>query len=137
MDEMYVEETRLRRAMAWIARAALLLVVAGLWSISAFVASRRAREFGIRRVLGATDGHVFGLHLGQFVVLVVPAFALGAAAGFLLIGRWLDNFAFRSDAVVGPFAVALAILVAVTLFSVVASSIRFLRRRPIDALRTE
>ena len=60
MNAMYAEETRLRRALTWIARAALLLVVAGLWSVSALIASRREREFGIRRVLGASDHHVFG-----------------------------------------------------------------------------
>ncbi len=137
MNAMYSEETRLRRALTWIARAALLLVVAGLWSISALIASRREREFGIRRVLGASDHHVFGLHIGQFAVLVVPAFVLGATAGFLLIKRWLDNFAFRSEAVLLPLAAAAVGLLIVTFFAVVASSIRFLVRRPIDSLRID
>jgi putative ABC transport system permease protein len=70
----------------------LLLAAIGIYGVTAYVASRRTREIGIRLALGAQRGDVVGLILRQGMVLVVMGSAIGlmlAAAGSRLLTRLL------------------------------------------------
>ncbi len=65
---------------------ALLLALAGLYSCMASAVSRRDRELGIRRALGATRGDVMRLVLFQGIRLVTAGVAIGLGIA-LAIGR--------------------------------------------------
>ena len=58
----------------------LLLAAIGIYGVTAYVASRRTREIGIRLALGAQRADVLGMILRQGMVLVV----IGSASGLLL-----------------------------------------------------
>jgi predicted permease len=70
----------------------LLLAAVGIYGVTAYVASRRTREIGIRLALGAQRGNVLGMILRQGMALVAIGSALGlvlAAAGSRLLTRLL------------------------------------------------
>lgn len=130
----YDAEYRLRRAMRVTSRAALLLVLAGLWSVSRLAALQREREFGIRKVLGAQSRHVAALHVRDFVLLMPVAYVVGAGGGFWLVTRWLERFAYRSTELAQPLLDAFFVLGILTATAVLAASLGVLLRRPIESL---
>jgi predicted permease len=70
----------------------LLLAAIGIYGVTAYVASRRTREIGIRLALGAQRADVLGMILRQGMALVVIGSAIGlmlAAAGSRLLTRLL------------------------------------------------
>ena len=137
MRESYEAERRLERAVAWVSGAALLLVIAGLWSMSAFAASEREREYGIRKVLGARMSHVVALHLSEFLRVLPIALVLGTVPGYIAMERWLERFAWRSDALVGPLIGVGLVLALVTGAAALLSAIRLLSRRPVESLASD
>jgi len=127
------------RAGAWLIGAfgALALVVAavGLYGVIGYSVSRRVREIGIRKALGARPGQLLGMVLGEGMVLVmiggVVGVALAAAAAQVL----------SSVLFVGPFdtvsfAVAFGVLAFVALLANAVPARRAARVDPMVALRS-
>jgi putative ABC transport system permease protein len=64
-------------AMGIFAGAALLLAALGVYGIVAYSVSQRSREFGIRVALGARQGQIIGMVVGQNLRLVGLGLGLG------------------------------------------------------------
>ena len=71
---------------------ALLLALIGLYSCNASAVTRRGRELGIRRALGATRYDVIRLVLSHGARLTVCGIAIGLAMA-LVIERWTEHWA--------------------------------------------
>ena len=127
------------RAGAWLIGAfgALALVVAavGLYGVIAYSVSRRIREIGIRKALGARPGQLLGMVLGEGMVLV----AIGGMIGAALAGaaaRVLSSALFVAPFDVVSFAIAFGVLALVALLANVVPARRAARVDPMVALRS-
>ena len=127
------------RAGAWLIGAfgALALVVAavGLYGVIGYSVSRRVREIGIRKALGAQSGQLLGMVLGEGMVLVgiggVIGVALAAAAA-----RVLSSVLFVGPFDVVSFAIAFGVLTFVALLANAVPARRAARIDPMVALRS-
>jgi predicted permease len=127
------------RAGAWLIGAfgALALVVAavGLYGVIGYSVSRRVREIGIRKALGAQSGQLVGMVLGEGMVLVgiggVIGGALAAAAA-----RVLSSVLFVGPFDAVSFAVAFGVLAFVALLANAVPARRAARVDPMVALRS-
>jgi predicted permease len=117
--------------------AALLLGVIGVYSVVAYAANSRVREFGIRLALGAAPTRVGGLVLGDGLKLVVIGIVAGLAAA-LGTTRFLRALLYEvKPTSVAEFGGATALLVVVTLCATLIPARRAARTHPAVALRGE
>jgi len=116
---------------------AIVIGCIGLFGLISYATSQRAREVGIRKVLGATVPNLIGLFTREFVVFVVLGFALSTPVAYAVMNRWLDNFAYRIDLGVPLFAVALFASLAIALLTVGFKTYRSAMTNPVDAIRHE
>ncbi|MBA2305861.1 MAG: ABC transporter permease [Acidobacteria bacterium] len=72
---------------------ALVLAAIGIYGVMAYVVAQRTTEIGVRMALGATQGEVFRLIVGDGLKLTAIGVALGAA-GSILVARWLTSLLF-------------------------------------------
>ncbi len=117
--------------------AALLLAVIGVYSVVAYAASGRVREFGVRLALGAAPTRISGMVLGDGFRLVAVGTVAGIAAA-LGATRFLRALLYEvkpTSAV--EFGVATVLLVAVTLFATLLPARRAARTDPAVVLRGE
>lgn len=118
-----------------VALAALWMSAIGLYGVTAYVATRRTKEIGIRMALGARTWDVLRLMSGRGSVLVAAGLVLGLG-GARLAERVLA--AGLSLLPVSPFHVYVAIagfLAAVALLAMLLPSLRASRVNPLAALR--
>lgn len=133
--EVYASESRLGKALLIATIVSIIIASLGLLALSAFVISQRTREIGIRKVLGASVISVVGLLSRDFLRLVLIAFVLAAPVAWLLLHKWLQDFAYHVDIHWGVFLLA-AMLAVLTAFATISiQSIRTALSNPVESLR--
>lgn len=116
---------------------ALVLAGVGIFAVTGYSVSQRAREFGIRFALGAQRSHVAALVLGRTGRLALIGGTIGAVAAFHIAGL-MQSLLFGVDPVDGPtLAVAAIVTVATALVASLVPLARALRVSPVEALRAE
>ena len=116
---------------------AILISCLGLYGLSAFVAERKVKEIGIRKVLGAQVSSIVGLLSRDFTKLVLIAFLLSVPLSYYIMSQWLQNFAYRID--IGPkfFIVAGVLALVIAWLTVSYHAIRAAVTNPVKSLRSE
>ena len=114
---------------------ALIVAAVGLYGVIGYSVSRRIREIGIRKALGARNGQLLGMVLGEGMVLV----AIGGVIGAALAGaaaRVLSSALFVGPFDVVSFAIAFGVLAFVALLANAVPARRAARVDPMVALRS-
>ena len=117
--------------------AALFLASVGLYGVVAFSVSRRTRELGIRRALGAANGDILGLIMRQGLAQLLVGSVIGLVLAFGL-ARGLAIVLFRvnpADPII--FGSVVVLLGAVTLLASYLPARRATLVDPMEALRYE
>lgn len=116
---------------------ATILAVVGLHGVLSFVVTRRTRELGIRMALGAAQGNVAGLVLGEMAAVMVAGLGAGVVGAYLL-ASYVQSQLYGVKAVDGPvFAGSVTTLMAASLLASLVPAWRASRISPVRALRHE
>jgi ABC-type antimicrobial peptide transport system permease subunit len=141
VEEALAEDNWQVRVSSWIfglfSVLALVLAAAGIYGVTAYAVTRRAREFCIRMALGALPGSVGRLVLKQGLVLCGAGMVLGLVLA-LAGARLLSGLLFRVhplDPVV--YLIAFAIMLAVAAAASLLPARRISRLTPMAVLREE
>jgi putative ABC transport system permease protein len=129
--------TRTAQALAIFAGLTLLIACLGLFGLAAFTAERRTKEIGIRKAMGATEGHIVRMLLWQFTKPVLVANLLAWPLAFFLSSSWLQGFAYRTELTPWIFVGASLVAVLIAWATVAGHAIAVARARPVTALRYE
>jgi predicted permease len=137
IDRLLFQERLVARLSGFFGLLALVLACVGLYGLLSYEVSRRTREIGIRMTLGAHQGNVLKLVLGQGIVLAIVGAALGVGVA-LGVTRYLASMLYNVRASDPATIAAVAILL--TLVALAACYIparRATRVDPMVALRHE
>jgi putative ABC transport system permease protein len=100
----------------------ILIAVFGLFALASFSMERRFREIAIRKTLGAETNVLLKELSKQYVFFCLTGFVIGIIPAYILLQKWLENFAFRIDIPILPFIIALFSLLFLTLVIVLAKA---------------
>ena len=111
-DRLYRAEQRTGSLIRTFTVLAILISCLGLFGLAAFMAERRTKEIGIRKVLGASVPGIILLLSREFTKWVLLANIIAWPMAFFFMKNWLKNFAYRID--LGPGSFILAAVMALT-----------------------
>lgn len=109
----------------------------GLFGLISFVTTQRTREVAIRKVLGASTYEVVRMLNGSFLLLVFLSNLFAWPLAYILINKWLSQYAYRINLSVWPFVLAMFISMLITLITVSLRSYKVAGTNPVDALKYE
>ncbi len=115
----------------------VFLACMGLFATSAFIASSRTKEIGIRKVLGSSVPQLLYLLSQDFVRLVLIGLLIAAPISWYLLDRWLSGFAYRIDFAWWTIGFAGFSCLVLTLLTVSFQSFKAATINPAKSLRTE
>lgn len=96
-DEMYRTEQRLGKIALIFSILAILVACLGLFGLSTFIAERRIKEIGIRKVLGATVSGLVQMLSKDFLKLVLISFIIATPIAWYAMNNWLQDFVYRIE----------------------------------------
>jgi hypothetical protein len=140
-DEAYQKLYRNEQVISKLSHAfsflAIFISCLGLLGLVMFTAGQRAKEIGIRKVLGASVTGIVRLISADFLKLIFVAILLACPLAWWMMNLWLDDYAYRISLNLWMFvwAGALAILIAISTISFQA--IRAALANPAISLKTE
>ena len=134
---LYASEQRTKQIFSAFAVLAIIIASLGLFGLSAFVIEQRAREIGIRKVLGASVQQVLLLVSKEFLLLVGIAFIISVPVTWWAMHEWLKDFAYRINIGTGVFVAAGLSAILIAFFTISFQAIKAAIANPVKSLRTE
>jgi len=136
-NAQYKAEDQLASIFSIFTCITVILATMGLFGLAAFTIEQRAKEIGIRKVLGASLASINTLLSRDFLKLVVLAVAIASPIAWWAMHNWLQNFAYRINIAWWMFATAGALAVITAIITVSYHAIRAAIANPVESLRSE
>lgn len=92
---LYKDKENFSRMIESFAGIAILLSCSGLFGLAFFIAVKRSREIGIRKILGAGVSRIVVLLSADFVKIVLIASAIACPVSWWIMNHWLQQFAYH------------------------------------------
>jgi len=136
-QRQYDEDRRVSGIISGFGIIAMIICVLGLYGLSSYMAERRFKEIGIRKVLGASVSQIVVMMSAEFVRLVLIGFVIAVPVAYYGMSKWLEGFAYKVSIGWTVFAGAGIVALAVALVTVSFESIKSAMGNPVDSLRSE
>ena len=133
----YAAEERLQALIRYFTVMAILISCLGLFGLASFSAEQRVREIGIRKVLGASVGGIVVMLTKDFLQLVLLAMVFGSAAAWVIMHKWLQDFAYQTPISWAVFLITFVATMAITMATVSFHAIRAGLANPVKSLKAE
>jgi len=134
---LYAREKQLSFLYIIFTILALLISAIGLFTIALYDTHRRIKEIGIRKVNGQKTPEVLAMLIKDFSKHVLIAFIISSPITYLLMRKWLENFAYKTDISWWIFVIAGILVLLISLITVAWQSYVAANRNPIESLRAE
>lgn len=118
----YEEQVKQKNLFFILNLVVIIIAIFGLFALASFSMERRLKEIAIRKTLGAETDALLKELSKQYVSFCLFGFVIGIIPAYILLQKWLENFAFRTNVSVVPFSIALVSLLALTLIIVLAKA---------------
>lgn len=136
-EAAYTAEQRLARSFRLFSILAVIIACLGLFGLSTLMVYSRVREIGIRKVVGASAERVVGLLMGDLLKPILLALIVAMPLAWWLAGRWLQDFPYRIDLGIAPFAQTALLTLLVAVVTISWHTWRAAHINPADAIRYE
>jgi putative ABC transport system permease protein len=136
-EALYRGERRQAQLLTAFSLLAVAIASLGLYGLASFSTTRRRKEIGIRKTLGASVLDVVRLFTAEFGALVLVANVVAWPIAYFAMQRWLAGFAYRIELGPAVFVASALLALAIATLTVAAVASRAARARPVDSLRYE
>ena len=136
-DALFRAEQRLGKVFSIFTGLAIAVACLGLLGLATFMAEQRAKEIGIRKVMGASATNITLLLSKDFTKLVIIAFGIAIPVAYFVMQKWLEGFAYRTDISPWIFLLAGAGALLIAWLTVSWQSLKAALANPVDSLRSE
>ncbi len=137
IDHLYRTDRRMGQIFISFSALAILLSCMGLYGLISFVAERKTKEIGIRKVLGASVSGIVHMLSREFAKWTFIAIIIAWPLAWYAMHRWLQNFAYRVEISLWVFLLAGGITVLLAILTVSWQAIRAALANPVESLRYE
>jgi len=134
---LYQNEERLLSIFKYFAAITMVIAMIGLFGLSIFNAESRTKEIGIRKVNGASVVDIISLLSKTFTLWITLAFIIVSPITFMLMNKWLANFAYKAYIPWWVFLITLLFILIIAFIPIFYQTFKAAFKNPVKALRYE
>lgn len=135
--ELYQADSQVSTIVSILAALAIVISCLGLFGLASYAAEKRVKEIGIRKVLGASVAGIVQLLSKDFLKLVLISNLIAWPIAWLVLHKWLQDFAYRVEIVWWVFLIAGIAALLIALLTVSFQAIKAALSNPVKSLRSE
>ncbi|MFC6101896.1 ABC transporter permease [Olivibacter domesticus] len=136
-ENLYKSELSTSKLTIVFSSLAIIISCLGLLGLVMFAVDQRVKEIGVRKVLGASASGIVQLLSKDFIKLVCIALLVALPIAYLLMSKWLNNFAYSIKIQWWMFALAACSMILVALGTIALQAIKAAIANPVNSLRDE
>lgn len=136
-QRMYESERRTNDIFKYSAVFSILIACLGLFGLISYIAEKRTKEVGIRKVLGAKSLNIVTLLSKQFIFLVTVSNLLAWPAAYFIMNKWLANFAYKAGLSIATFLLSGILSFLIALVTISYRAVKAASTNPIKSLKYE
>jgi len=135
--EAYDKDRQLGKLIISFTSLAIIIGCLGLFGLASYLAEKRTKEIGIRKVLGANVGKIVLLLSQEYIRIIIIANLIAWPLAYYFMNNWLDSFAYRINMNWAVFLLAALSTAFVAGITVSYQSMKAAISNPVNALRNE
>ena len=136
-DQLYKSEIKQESLLSIFSIIAIGIACLGLFGLASYTARKRTKEIGIRKVLGSSVKNIVLLLSKDLLKPVLLGTLIALPAGYFIMEKWLQNFAYRVNIHWWLFVIAAVIAVLIALITLSTQAVKAAIANPVKSLRTE
>jgi putative ABC transport system permease protein len=137
LAKAYAQEAKSSTVVRIASGLSIFIACMGLFGLVTLTVTRRTKELGIRKVLGANPAQLVQLLSRDFLLLVIIAALIAFPISWWAMRSWLSDFAYRTEISWWIFLIATLTAVLIVLLTTSLQTIRAALANPVDVLKTE
>jgi ABC-type antimicrobial peptide transport system permease subunit len=137
LEELYRADQRIGNILNAFAGLSLFVACLGLFGLASFVAERRTKEIGIRKILGASIPVIFRLLAKDFIKWILLANLIAAPIAFYAAMQYLRLYAYHINPGLVVFLIPGLLILLISLLTISWQAIRAATADPVKSLRYE
>lgn len=136
-EQQYKSDIIIGKVLSVFSILAIIVTALGILGLFSFIVTQRAKEIGIRTVLGADFKALIVLFSKDFLWLMLISFAVALPLSYYFIIHWLQSFTVKMPITAFIFLVPLVILTIIAGSTIIYQVLRAVRQNPVELLRNE
>ncbi|HEY5465021.1 MAG TPA: ABC transporter permease [Hanamia sp.] len=137
LAKLYQSEIQLKKASYTATVLALIIVLLGVLGLISLSIQKRTKEIGIRKILGSSVTGIMSLFMKEFLSVILIAGVVACPLAYIIMNKWLQEYAYRINISAMPFVVSVFILGFITAILICIQTIKAALANPVDSLRSE
>jgi len=136
LELVYQREDKLSTLVTLFSFLSIVISIIGVFGLVLFETQYRRREIAIRRVYGASFSGILTLFNLKYVCIVAICSAIAIPISYYVIDNWMQQYVYRIPMSWWVYAVAVAIILAITLITVTLRSWKAATENPADVVKS-
>jgi len=136
-EEFYKADEKRGQLFLMFSLVIVLIAVMGLFALVSYSMESRAKEIGVRKVLGASVQSILSLVSREFLTIVVAASLVALPVSWWLMRAWLSDFAYRVPLNIQTFLLAALVSLVIAFLTISIRTWRTAQANPVKSLRSE
>jgi putative ABC transport system permease protein len=137
IDKFYTSEKKIEAILALFAVIALFTACLGLLGLASFMAEKRTREIGLRKIFGAPVLGMIMLQTVEFSKWILLSGVIAGPLAYWAAKNWLNGFAYHINPGIEIMLVTIIVTLIIALIAVSYQSLKSAIANPVDSLRHE
>ena len=134
LELLYQVEDKLSTLVTLFSFLSIVISIIGVFGLVLFETQYRRREIGIRRVHGASVGSILQMFNRKYLYIVAACSAVAIPVSYYIIDQWMQQYVYRTPMSWWVYALAVAIILAITVVTVTLRSFKAATENPTESI---